>query len=387
MRFKTTFAQETGGGPVDNARAAVDKIAADFADISPAVIVFFAATDYDPDTVAAEMQIAFPGAVTLGCTAAGELRDGKVLSRGVAAMAFSDGVFSFSETAVVIADRDKARETARPDVFSDPDAALKYLARDLGKPLLALDHREYVGFMLADATAPFAESVIERAGELTNVFMVGGIAADDYTFDRQYVFYRGRAYRGGAAVLALWKPANGFELLKTQAVEATGTRFTVTRADEGKRIIREFDGRPALEAYAEAIGVPPENVGIPEFDRNPLALMAEGEPFLCAAVGQAEGGGLQMYTKILEGMRLTLTKSGRIVATTEKVLAGKIAESGEPAAILHVVCAVRHNAMKNVGALDDFGRLFERFPHTAFVSLGEVYVNLVGITSVMILFK
>ncbi len=84
MRFKTAFAQTPDGNPAANAR--VRKIREDFSGAEPVFVVFFAATDYDPDILAAEMHDAFPGAVTMGCTTAGEACGSLVLKASVVAM-------------------------------------------------------------------------------------------------------------------------------------------------------------------------------------------------------------------------------------------------------------------------------------------------------------
>lgn len=388
MRFTTTFAQTTTGTPAGNARDAVRKIRDGFAGTTPAVVVFFASIDYDPDILAAEMQSAFPGAVTMGCSSVGEACGEKILARSVVAMAFSEGVFDFSETALILADKGAVAKAARPDVFADATAAFRYLARDLDRPLLDLNYHEYIGFMLGDTASPFTEGVIERAGELTNVFMAGGIAADDYTFDKQTVYYKGAAYRNGAAVIALWKPANGFEVLKTQAVSLTNHQLTITRADVEKRIIWEFNGRSAVEAYSEAIGIPAEKIGLPEFDNNPLAVVVDGEPYLCTPVAQVDGKGLQMYLRFVDGMRMTVTKAGKALETTRAAFADKVAEMGcAPAAVLHINCVCRYKALRDAGQFGEFGRIFTGVPHIAFASMGEIHINMVGITSVMILFK
>jgi hypothetical protein len=388
MRFKTTFAQTAEGSPAANASAAVGKIKRDFVGFTPSFLVFFAAVDYDPDVLAREMQDAFPGAVTMGCTTQGEACDEKILYKSVVAMGFSDEVFEFSETALVLADADAARAANSPDTFSDTTAAMQYLGRNLDKPLLDLDYRKYVGFLMGAAANTFNEGVIERIGEMTNVFFTGGIAADNYTFDRMAVFYKGKAYRGDAVALALWKPKKEFALLKTQAVELTDKRFTITKADEDKRIIWEFDGRDAAQVYAEAIGVPVEKIGQAEFDQYLLAMVADGEPYLRVAIGVVDGKGLQIYLKIREGTRLTLTKAVGFVEVTGKAIADKIAEAGwDPEAVFHLNCCCRYTVMEKVGVTTEFGKLFARWPHISYASYGEVYANLVAITSVMVLFK
>ncbi len=387
MRFKTAFAQTAQGNPVQDAHAAVRKIRADFEGFTPAFVIFFASVDYDPDAVAAGMKEMFPEATTMGCSSAWEACDGRMLDGNLVAMGFSAEVFAFAESALVLADADAAGEAGAPNVFQNATDAMRHLTRHLGKQPIDLDFREYVGFMLGDATSPFTEGVIERIGEMTNMFLIGGIASDRYTFDRHVILYNGKAYRNGAAALALWRPRQGFELLKTQAVELTDTQFIVTDVDEEKRIIWKLDGRDAAAAYSEAIGIQVEKIGNPEFDMFPLAMVAEGDPYLRVAIAVVEGRGLQMYSRIRGGMCLTLTKARGFVEMTEKALADKIAETGEPAAILHLNCTCRYTAMARTGETEAFGRLFSRWPHIGYASFGEVYANLVGLTSVMILFK
>jgi hypothetical protein len=385
MRFKTAYAQMTEGNTCDNARAAAGKIGGELAEVDPAFVIFFASTEYDADTIADEMHKAFPGAVTMGCSTSGEACDDKILSNSVVAMAYSREVSAFLETVVVVADPGEANA---PDVFSDTPAALEYLGRNLGQPMISLDYREYFGFMLGDNVSEFNERVIERLGEITNAFLVGGIAGDDYKFqDLQYVFYKGKAYRHGAAALALWKPASGFEFLKTQAVEPTDKQFTITKADEKNRIIWELDGQDAAPVFAKAIGVPLETMGMRDFDQNPLALLVNGDPYLRVLVKIVDNKGLVVLSAIREGTKFTLTKIGEVLDTTRQVFAERFAEKGKPAAILHINCAGRHTLLRKADQLDAFAQLFEGVPHIAFSSYSEIYIDIVAMTSIMVLFK
>lgn len=386
MRFKTVSVQVDEGDAVVNARAAARKVRDGLTGFSPSLVIFFAATNYDADTLAREIDDAFPDATTMGCTSSGEARDGKILNDSVVAMAFSAEALPYCRTALVLKDA-PAAGSAQPGVFSDTKEAMAHLGRKLPGKLIDMDYREYVGFMLGDQISAFTESVLEKVGELTNVLFVGGFAGDDYKFlHLQRVFYRGKAY-SDAAVLALWKPARGFSLLKTQAVELTDKSMVITRADEENRIIWEFDGEDAAAAYARAIGVPAECLDILDFDENPLAVTVDGEPYLRALVKTVDGRGLQMFAQVHEGTRYTVTKAGDALATTGAALRAKLAEMGHVEAILHVNCASRHTALKKFGQVEGFAELFADTPSIAFSSYGEIYVGIVAMTSTMILFK
>ncbi|MCC8191091.1 MAG: FIST C-terminal domain-containing protein [Planctomycetes bacterium] len=383
MRFRTTFAQISTGDPVANAREAAAKIQRDFSGTPPAVVIFFAATDYHPATLAEAMHEGFPGSVTIGCTTAGEGVDATLLNGSVVAMACGPEVFDYCETALILGD---GAANGQEGIFSAVDDAVKYISRGLLQSPMELNYREYVGFILSDRVSHFSEGVIERLGSLTDIFFVGGFAGDDCKFEGSNIFYRGRAYQN-AVLLALWKPRRGFDLIKTQAVEVTEHSMVITRADEANRIVWEFDGEDAASVYSRLIGVPVESMGIPEFDAFPLARTADGEPFLQVSVRLVDGKGLQLFSSVKEGTRLTLTRSADIVSTTAKALRDQLWESGPVSAVLHTNCVSRHMNLKNAGQIADFEKLFAGIPGIAFSSYGEIYVGLVGMTSTMILFK
>lgn len=384
MLFRTTHAIFANDDTIANARLAAGKIRADFAGFPAVQILYFAATAYDPDSLAAAMHEAFPGAVTMGCTTAGEEEGGRLLHGAVVAMAYGEGVFEYCQTALVLG---AGQEAAGENVFTSTDDAMARLGGDLADDPRNLSHRQYVGFMLGDSVSPFSEEVIDRLGELTDVFFLGGFAGGDYKFNNgQRVMYRGYAYRS-AALLALWKPRRGFALLKTQAAETTNRQVIITRADEPERIVWEFDGEPAAPLYARMIGVPLETMNVIDFDDNPLAVTAEGEPYLRSASQQVEHRGLRMCAPVRQGTRLTLCRSGDVLRTTDDAFRAKTAEKGPFSAALHINCASRRTTLGKMGQEREFGELFAGLPNIAFASYGEIYVGIISMTSTMVLFK
>lgn len=382
--FKTVHAAFRGADPIENANRAVQSIRESLADFPASLVIFFAATNYEPCAVAAGMHAAFPDAVTMGCSSAGEAEGALLLTGSVVAMAFTPNFFDHCRTALVLGD---GQEADGGDVFTSIDDAMRHLADGSGNAPIDLDYRQFVGFMLADRISFFSEALLDRLGELTNAFFVGGFAGDDYKFTgEQVVYYRGRSCRA-ASVLALWKPKNGFSVLKTQAVGLMDKQFVITKADEYDRIIWEFNGEPAAQALSRLIGAPVETMGVLDFDSNPLALTADGEPFLRAMVKTVDGRGIMMFASVKEGTRLTLTRAGDILATTAADLEEKIRREGPFAALLHVNCASRHTTLKQWNQEEQFAELFRDLPNIAFSSYGEIHVGIVAMTSSMILFK
>lgn len=388
MLFKTASAICSTGNPAKNARQAVRAVRDAFVGFTAETIVYFSASDYDPAVLAAEMHDAFPGVVTFGFTTAGEAVDGEMLNGSVVAMAFGHGAFDYAETVLILGNREEVEQSRSRDVFHSARDAVRYLARNLGKDLRIVDYREYVGFMLADSVTDFNEEVLERFGDLSDVFLIGGVAGDDCKFDGSArVMYQGKVYGKDSCVLALWKPARGFSLLKTQAVEKTEHACIVTRADEKNKIVWELDGEDAAAVYARLIDVPKETLDILDFDKFPWAYVVNGEPYIQPVLEKIDCKGLRFNTRIHQGTRLTLTKAGDIFKTTQKALEAKRAEMESLSAILHINCAYRHTTLKNWGQLEEFGKLFGDVPSIAAASYGEFYVGLLAMTSSILLFK
>lgn len=387
MLFKTASTTCCAGNPIENAHEAVRSLRDQFKGFNAGLLLFFCSSDYDSGVIAADMMDAFPGVVTMGCTSAGEGVDNKIMNRAVVAMAYAPEVFTYCEFALVLADKKKAAQAARPDVFWSPSDAAKYVARNVGHNLRGLNHRDFVGFMLGDRISDFTEGVIERFGDLNDVTLIGGMAGDDYNFDKSArVMYQGKAY-ADAAVLSLWKPANGFSLLKTQAVQVTNHSAVVTKADEQRNIVWELDGRDAASVYSGYMGIPVETMNVLDFDENPWASTVNGEPYLRACMNKVDEKGLHFMSRIRQGTRLTLTRAGDILSTTREALEARKREMGSLSAILHINCASRHTALRKWGQVEEFAELFGGVPSVSVSSYGEVYVGIVAMTSTMLLFK
>ncbi|MDR1521169.1 MAG: FIST C-terminal domain-containing protein, partial [Planctomycetota bacterium] len=210
--------------------------------------------------------------------------------------------------------------------------------------------------------------------------------ADDARFLDTPVYLDGRAVND-AALLLLLAPSGKFGLLKTQGLDISSTVFTVTKADETNRVVREFDGRPAAKVYAEAIGMEPDALSLENTGSLwPLALMVGDEPFLRVAAGGTPDGGLQFLHSVGEGMRLKLSRTTDIVESTALALAAKRKELGGISGILHFNCLSRQNILEAEGKADEFGRLFRGFPHAGLASHGEIYIAVANYTSTMLLF-
>src|SRR6185369_1143682 len=215
-----------------------------FKNVDAKMVLYYASSVHAPEAISQQMQQAFPGATVFGCSTAGEIASGKMLKNSVTAMAFNAQAIGEVEVAVVENVQDEA----------GVEKAFGCFEKRFGTGMLDLNPRRYLGIILVDGLSGAEEKLIDRIGDLTDVTFIGGSAGDDLKFAATHVYANGKSY-SNAAVLALVKPATEFAFIKTQSFNTLCKKLVVTKANEAKREVVEFNNQPAAEAYAEALGI------------------------------------------------------------------------------------------------------------------------------------
>ncbi|NLL11131.1 MAG: hypothetical protein GX268_09680, partial [Methanomicrobiales archaeon] len=67
--------------------SAVDEIRATLGDTNPALVLFFASSTYEPGEISKAMKKVFSSSTVIGCSTAGEIISGHMLTNSVVAMA------------------------------------------------------------------------------------------------------------------------------------------------------------------------------------------------------------------------------------------------------------------------------------------------------------
>lgn len=276
--------------------AAVQEATASWGDTVPEVIFAFASTRQDPDQVAAALRERFPESLVVGCTTSGESLDGGhhrgqlVLSglvdtgiRWSVALVPALSKTSFEAVDVVVDGLFTAQGTERGEVAPDDWFCVSFFD---GLSLA----EERVSSWIADA--------------LEGVRQVGGSAGDDLAFTATRVFHGGRAHADAAVLLLGHAEARNFEVIKHQHFTVTGRQLAVTRCEPEIRRIVELDGRPAIEAYADVLGLSPEDVTPEVCFANPLTLSIHGTPYVRSIREVLSDGSIDFYCAVEEGMVL-----------------------------------------------------------------------------------
>ncbi|WP_378953367.1 FIST signal transduction protein [Pelosinus sp. sgz500959] len=367
MSVVTTFTQE------QVIQRAVQEIQSELAACQPKVVLYFASSSYNPQEIAHNMEQAFPGATVFGCTTSGELISGKMSKNSIVAMGFTSDIIGDINIQIVqkISTEDHVQEVFKG--FEDY----------YHTPALELDPEKYVGIVICDGLTKAEEKIIDSIGNLTNVTFIGGSAGDDLKFASTYVFANGQAY-SNAALLALLKPISKFDFIKTQSFNPTNKALVATKVDEANRVVIEFDHKPAVEAYAEAIGHSVDSVGN-GFMSHPLGLMIDDEPYV-RSPQQVNDGAITFYCNVKEGMEMSVLESTDIIADTTAVIEEKQAEVGSIKAIVNFNCILRTLQLDSQGTSEQYGKIFTHIPTIGFSTYGEAYIGHINQTATMLIF-
>ena len=353
----------------DPYKAAKD-IKASFGENKPVLVVFFASTIYNPDDISAAMKGEFPNATVMGCSSSGELVSGHLLKSSVVSMAIGADMIKTVSAEIIQHEEGSIDDTVK-------SISTRYHVSSLD-----LDPLKYVGMVLFDGLSGTEERSMERLGDLTNISIVGGSAGDDLAFSKTYVYLDGKAYTK-TNIFALIEPAVKFEVIKTQSFRSYGKKLTPTRVDAASRKVLEFNGKPAAQTYAEALGIPISELS-DQFMKHPLGLMDGEEPYV-RSPQRIEDSAVYFYCQILEGIELEILSSTDIISDTRKVILERH-EKDPISALINFHCILRTLQLEAEGKTKEYGEIFSEIPTVGFSTYGEEYIGHINQTSTMLVF-
>lgn len=370
--MKSAFAKE------QDPKACAAALARQFGALEPKAIVFFVGPKLDGAVLSAELRARYPGAEVIGCTTAGEFTQSFSGLDSATAIAFDASTIQRCVGALALSAGGASEGVRR---------ATEGMARALNADLRELDPAKWVGVVLVEGLRGKEEKVNEALGDAApQLSFVGGSAGDNALFQSTRVFHNGKATEDGAALL-LMEAARPFTIAKSCSFKPSGKVFKVTRADERNRVIYEFDGRPVLEAYAEAVGVKPAQLDGQVFMSHPVGLMIDGQPWIRSPQQALKDGGLKFYCEIREGVEVHLMSSTDLIGETRAALeATRRQLGGKLSGGLTFNCILRRLELDAKNLHQPFLDSFQGMETAGFHTYGESYLGHINQTLTALLF-
>lgn len=330
-----------------DAAAAIAQASADFPTTVEMLFVF-SSTAQDPEAVADALAERFPGVPIAGCTTAGEHLGGTHSTGGLVLAGLADTGLAWSTAHI--------GELEGFDGSKAPAVAAA-LFEGCGMDPEEMDPESAVCLLFVDGLRGMEEVLsAELASALQGIPLAGGSAGDDLKFTETRVYGpQGAQTNAATAVMARSVDGTPIQVIKHQHFTTTPAHVVVTRV-EGRRV-HEFDGLPALEGYARAMGMPAEQVTGDVTFLNPMTFACNGELYVRSIRAINEDGSIDFYRAVEEGMVLDIGGHADMSASLEH---GLEAWKQAPAFVVGFNCILRALEATGQELHDEQGQIIAR---------------------------
>lgn len=326
------------------------------------LVIFFCSSKYDLDALACEIHRLFAGIQVIGCTSAGEIGPNGYQQSGLAGISFSSG--SCKAVSGIL---NNLQQFDIQTGYAFAQSHLQHLE------CLAPETRPDNSFalMLIDGLS-VREEIVSHTLQfgLSKIPLVGGSAGDDQQFSQTWVYYDGR-FHSDSAVVAIVTTPLPFGLYRTQHLVSTNKRLVVTEADTSKRIVKEFNGLLAAEAYANAIGVSIPDLTPELFAANPVVVLIDGQEYVRSIQKMNDDASLTFYCAIDEGLVVRIAQSGDMAANLQNKLTEVRQEIGNSCILIALDCIHRSIEASQKGITSHIEQLFRENNTLGFCTYGE----------------
>ncbi len=352
-----------GASGAADARQAVSELAGKIRQPDTAAVIFFCSSRYDLDALGAALKEHFDCPL-IGCTTAGEITaESGYLQDGLVGVSLSSGELKVHPRLIYPLDKfglDGAEKLAQG------------LRRDF---TLAgeFDAAKMFGLLLVDGLSMLEEQVVASLyNQLGNVPIIGGSAGDDLNFHKAHVYWDGK-FMDNAAVFTLFETTLPFETFQTQHFEPTETRLVITESDCVTRMVKEINGGPAAQEYAEAVGLEVKELTPQVFAAYPVMLKIDGEYYVRSIQKANPDGSLTFYCAIDNGLVLTVAKGTALLENLRQRLEKIHEDIPNVKLVLGCDCILRRLELQQKNLVEEARDILKGSEFIGFSTYGEQY--------------
>lgn len=325
-----------------------------------ALVMLFCSPAADFERLIGEAQSRFGAAPVMACTTAGEIAmGGGYAEESVLAIALPERCFEAEVLLFENLENLPGHELTEQTIRAR--AALSQRAAEM---------EQEFAFLMVDGLSMqedrLASSLTAGLGP-TQLF--GGSAGDGIRFEHTFVALDGVSHEK-AAVLALVRSRCRLRVFSVNHFTPTDLRMVVTRADPSRRLVHEINAEPAARELGRLLGKDAHQIDTFTFADNPMVVRLGGSHHVRAIKRVTEGGALEFFSAIDEGLVLTLAEADHIVDHLDRQLE-TLSTGGPPVAILACDCILRRIEAEKKQLKRPLDEVLARHRVTGFSTYGE----------------
>ncbi|HJL15118.1 MAG TPA: FIST N-terminal domain-containing protein [Sandaracinaceae bacterium LLY-WYZ-13_1] len=258
------------------------------------------------------------------------------------------------------------------DAVSAGLSVMKRAAEDLGVRPSHLDENKTLGIVVDDGIRFKKEELLLGLLDANAGLRLVGGGASDGRMPGQAPIARlgidGQVASDSAMVLLLHTDAKWWTF-RHHAYEPTGETLTITKVDDTSLRVLEIDGRPAVQRYAELLGVGPDELefGKPKgFTDRPTAMRVGREYFMRGPWKPMDDGSILYSNLILDDTELELMKLVPLADSLSRFVTEEIPRRvGPPTGALYFNCYGRFLLEQATGIRDAVDAAYRSGPPAA----------------------
>ncbi len=328
-------------------------------------IIWFSNTQHSAAQIVSIMSEQNPNVKFCGCSTAGEVTPDGMQDHGFITILLPARYFRVQtlilQNVASLGMETIARRTA--------DARVKF-TDSLGTDS---DKHQLFALNLIDGLSYSEETVtvaIDRG--LDGIPLIGGSAGDDLQFESTWQISNAQVCNS-AAVLTLIHCTLPCQVYTNNNFVPTQHKLVVTEADPDRRLVSELNAEPAAVAYANAIGMEPQNLDAGSFASYSVIVRFGGQHY-CRSIQQLNGDqSLTFFCAIDNGLVLTMARSEGMVASSRQAIE-ELEESIGPIDILFGFdCIYRKLDAQNRQTTHRIANLYREKHFVGFNTYGEQF--------------
>lgn len=337
-------------------------------DDTACAIIWFSPTRHTAADIVNRLGDIAPELTFLGCSTSGEVTPVGMQEHGFLAILLPARWFDVSVRVM-----DRVASLGMETIARLTADARSHFLHTLGDPV---NRQGLFALSLIDGLSYSEETVtVAMDRGLDGIPLIGGSAGDDLQFTQTWQISNGHVMQQ-AAILTLIRCRLPCRVFTNNNFVPTDHKLVVTEADPDLRRVNEFNAEPAAIAYANAIGMSPDELDAGSFASYSVIVRFGGRHY-CRSIQQVnEDQSLTFFCAIDNGLVLTVARSEGMVASSRLAIEDIESEIGDIDLMFGFDCIYRKLDARNRQTTHRITSLYQEKHFVGFNTYGEQYNSL-----------
>jgi len=196
-------------------------------------------------------------------------------------------------------------------------------------------------------------STINAVLSKNKIPVFGGSAGDRGNAQKTMIALNGQVHQNACVFVIIENLGGKIRLYRENIYKPTQHFFKSTKVDVRKRIVYEYDNKPAAKVMADALGVTIRE--LPKYlDSYPLGRIIGNEMYIVANNQIVNGNGMEYHARIYNNSQIVLLEPDDYKNVLQSTLDNVRQDCSRPSLSLMVNCLARSMLFESNGDLNDF---------------------------------